>query len=295
MTLDALKSVDYPALYQSASSSSKQAQHQYLWSVRIEYALLIVASCASLFVGQFPNLNFLYSISILIASGIMGYLALRKPEKDWYGCRALAESVKTATWRYMMKAAPFNGSSGDVRSDFAIFLEDILKANSHIGEPLSKQPMGGQQITATMDLIRGSSLGDRISRYESARIEEQHEWYVSRARQNRRAFRFWISLCIAVQAIAMLLSIIRLRFDQSLSIWPMDPLLVVVSAVIAWIQIKKFNELASAYTLTGHEIGIIRAKIIHSMNESEFSDFVNEAERAFSREHTQWIARQNTI
>jgi hypothetical protein len=57
-------------------------------------------------------------------------------------------------------------------------------------------------------------------------------------------------------------------------------------------QIKKFSELSSAYSLTAHEIGIIEDRIDEADTEDEFSDFVNEAELAFSREHTQWLARQ---
>lgn len=67
------------------------------------------------------------------------------------------------------------------------------------------------------------------------------------------------------------------------------------SAIIGWTQVKKFNELASSYTLTAHEIGIIQSKVHDAQDEDAFSDFVNEAEQAFSREHTQWVARQQSV
>ncbi|HCB7267327.1 TPA: SLATT domain-containing protein, partial [Escherichia coli] len=38
------------------------------------------------------------------STGLLLYMAVQKPEKEWYGCRALAESIKTSTWRYMMRA-----------------------------------------------------------------------------------------------------------------------------------------------------------------------------------------------
>ncbi|AVA15771.1 hypothetical protein C3E99_03320 [Sphingopyxis sp. MG] len=85
----------------------------------------------------------------------------------------------------------------------------------------------------------------------------------------------------------------RSHYPEGWSVWPAEPLLVAASAAIGWIQIKKFNELASAYSLTAHEIGIIQTRISDVTTESEFSEFVNESERAFSREHTQWVARQN--
>ena len=57
-------------------------------------------------------------------------------------------------------------------------------------------------------------------------------------------------------------------------------------------QIKKFSELAAAYTVTAHEVGLISPKLDAVQTESELSDFVNEVEQAFSREHTMWIARR---
>ena len=60
-------------------------------------------------------------------------------------------------------------------------------------------------------------------------------------------------------------------------------------------QIKKFNELTSAYTLTAHEIGIIQGRLEEVDSEEDLSEFINEAELAFSREHTQWVARQNAL
>jgi len=45
-------------------------------------------------------------------------------------------------------------------------------------------------------------------------------------------------------------------------------------------------------SLTAHEIGLLQTRLGTIDSEEKFSAFVNEAERAFSREHTQWVARQ---
>ena len=58
---------------------------------------------------------------------------------------------------------------------------------------------------------------------------------------------------------------------------------------------QRHSELASAYALTAHEIGIIEERARGTSTNKEFSNFVNDAEQAFSREHTQWIARQHQI
>ena len=75
--------------------------------------------------------------------------------------------------------------------------------------------------------------------------------------------------------------------------WPIEPLIVIAASVVGWMQIKKFNELTAAYTVAAHEIGLIRPMAHDANDDKKFSEFVNDAEKAFSREHTLWIARQS--
>lgn len=75
--------------------------------------------------------------------------------------------------------------------------------------------------------------------------------------------------------------------------WGFPFMLVMVTSIFGWIQVKRHGELAASYTLTAHEIGAIQALALGISTEAELSDFVNTAEFAFSREHTQWQARRD--
>ena len=57
---------------------------------------------------------------------------------------------------------------------------------------------------------------------------------------------------------------------------------------------EMMQELAASYALAAHEIGLIRQQSLLPSTDDEFSLFVGDAENAFSREHTQWIARKDT-
>ncbi|GHC70960.1 DUF4231 domain-containing protein [Limoniibacter endophyticus] len=286
---------DYPALFHSADESSVAAQSSYLWLIRLQYGLLITAATVALWFDNAPALLLVYAFIVGASTALLIYMSVKKPEKDWYGCRALAESIKTSTWRYMMRSEPFEDvpQVSSVKQKFAAFLKGILDANSHVRDSISRRPKMGDQITPKMNEIRALPLEERREFYRTKRILEQRNWYVRKVKTNRRHFLGWIAFCILIQGSAIVLALIRSRYTEGWSIWPAEPLLVVASAAIGWIQIKKFNELASAYSLTAHEIGIIQTRISDVTSESEFSEFVNESERAFSREHTQWVARQN--
>ncbi|MEN3161503.1 DUF4231 domain-containing protein [Tistrella mobilis] len=285
---------DFPALYRSADGSATDAQLTHLWLIRLQYIFLIFAATVSVWFGSSPDLYIIYALVLAASTVLLLYMIVQKPEKEWYECRALAESIKTSTWRYMMRAEPFEDASklSTVAEKFSRFLKAILDANSHVRGSISRRPVVGDQITNEMNTVRALPLTERIQRYTADRIKDQREWYVAKSRWNRRQFCLWTWICIIVQGIAIVLALIRIRYDPSWMIWPTEPLLVIASSMIGWIQLKKFNELASAYNLTAHEIGILQTRLSTIDSEEKFSAFVNEAERAFSREHTQWAARQ---
>jgi len=64
-------------------------------------------------------------------------------------------------------------------------------------------------------------------------------------------------------------------------------------AILGWVQIKRYQELASSYSLTAHEITFAKNELVQKDTESKFAAFVADTENAFSREHTQWYARKD--
>jgi hypothetical protein len=75
--------------------------------------------------------------------------------------------------------------------------------------------------------------------------------------------------------------------------WPTDIFVAAAASMMGWVQTKRFQELASSYTLTAHEIVLLDAMLPDDNSEESFSLFVADAENAFSREHTQWRARRD--
>ncbi len=74
---------------------------------------------------------------------------------------------------------------------------------------------------------------------------------------------------------------------------PIEVLAVAASSILTWLQAKKHNELSSSYSLTAHEIILIKSETSRIESEEDFSEYIINCENAFSREHTQWFARKN--
>lgn len=283
----------YPALYNMAGQLSAQSQGHFLNLIRAEYLFLLITSVFALDLSDSKVFLIAYAFVFLLSLGVSIARSWQKPEQDWYKGRALAESIKTSAWRYCMGADPFSlhETLAKSRSEFRNHLRAILEANRHIGERIPADSAADDQITPSMDTLRDSCLDDRKKYYEKFRIREQRSWYANKAKANRRASRVWQGVAVAVYLIAILSVLLRLSFPDH-KIWFTESLAIIASSVVGWTQVKRFNELASSYILTAHEIGLLQDKVREVETEETFSMFINEAEQAFSREHTQWVARQ---
>lgn len=291
----ALIMFEYPALYETASALSAKSQTTYLRLIRAEYALLFLAAILSMSWSKEPTFFIVYTAVLLASLGILICRSWMKPEQDWYRGRALAESIKTSSWRFLMRSSPFEDAASITipRGEFREHLLAILHANRFIGDKMPPDSAAKQQIPASMEAVRARDLEQRKAFYLEYRIKDQRDWYSVKAGANKRASRHWMLAGIAAYAVAIILALIRVEYPNW-ELWPIEPVIVLASSFIGWTQIKKFNELASSYTLTAHEIGIIQNRIGEIDEEKAFSKFVNDAEQAFSREHTQWVARQQT-
>lgn len=286
---------DFPALFRAADAASNKFQARFLWLIGGEYLLLIGASILSMQAFSSADYYLAFAMVILCAIIISLTRALWKPQQDWYRCRALAESVKTLTWRYVMRAEPFSQPLGDgtPRQHFRNQLHELFRVNRMAAEKVDERCSADDQITPIMEQIHALNIRDRVEIYLNARIRNQRDWYARKAQWNRSKAVLWISIGVFAYILAVALAIARVRYPQW-TFYPIDPMIVIASSVIGWSQIKRYGELAVSYKLTAQEIGLISPKLDGLDSEPELSKFVNEAEQAFSREHTMWIARQTS-
>lgn len=282
---------DFPDLYYVADQLSLKAQNRFFFVLFLNLASLVVAAGLSVYNQPHVCMAYAQVAALFLSLGCTAYLGYSKPEKMWYGGRALAESVKTVSWRYMVRAEPFDMNDDDARAHFISKLEEILEDNREV----SKEAVStgdGRQISNFMRSIRKKSLDERKKFYLEDRVVNQLVWYKSKARFNtRRANLFFGLLCLAnIIAIGFAISKIQ---NPRVENWPTDIFVAVAASLLAWTQAKRYRELSTSYKLAAHEISLVREKLIAIDVEKEFSLFIGDAENAFSREHTQWVARRD--
>lgn len=282
---------DFPALYRSADQLSLDSQRHFFRALLIHLTVLVLAAIFSVISLPGKWGAFFQLLALLAALGCSIYLWAVRPERYWYAGRAVAESVKTITWRYVSKAEPFNKEDAIARSDFKQSLEMIFHQNKDVCAKLTSHA-DAEQFTDAMQAMRQSSLEKRKENYCENRIKNQRTWYAKKANFNKKMANLFFGLLIGMNVIGVILAILKIT-DVNPAYLPVDIVLAIAAGLLSWIQAKRFTELSASYALTAHEIGFINQQSATIDSEEQFSKFVGDAENAFSREHTQWAARRD--
>ena len=251
----AMKDEDYPGLFHRADQASMHAQKVFLRLERGRLGLLILGSL-------FPILYVLDEswskaldgtvVIVLIVIVVLAWVAkAREDDKKWFDCRAVAESAKAATWRYMMKMPPYEHSQSDDR--FVASLNEIRTARPSVSSPLARQSVrDGSSITDFMRSTRASTFEERKEFYVEARLRGQKDWYRWKAKENSdlNECAFWTFIALQVVAVAAAIG----KFAGLLTVSMVPVLMTGAAALIAWGETKRYRELGESYSMAHEEL-----------------------------------------
>ncbi len=288
---------DCPGLYQGADAASASAQRIYFRLQRVQLCSLILSGVigASTPLVTVDTAPWIYtSLAILLTFGLLvtWITRSRQDDKVWFDCRAIAESVRTATWRFMMCVPPFHNNESP-ETGFIAVLKEIREARPGCLKPLARLVSSNSApITEFMRQARGLPFEDRKAFYLESRLRNQRAWYTNKAKENADHAVRWFWVTIVLQFVAVGVAIIQIV------IGPLGfgfvPILTTCAAVVsAWGQMKRHDELTTTYTLAAQELGELEAIASTVMSESDYPQFVEQTEEAISREHTMWCARRD--
>lgn len=290
-----INSSDLPGLYQEANSASLKEQKKYFFGLGLYVILLVFAALFAFYSNSSiaPIYKILSTVLFLTTLSILIWLRFTRPDDIWYNGRAVAESVKTRAWRWMLRAEPYCDCEDiqTVRKEFLTDLKEILGNNRSLFGELGIRASIEEPITDKMTEIRGLPLNERLQIYRKERILNQALWYTKKAKYNKSRAEIWFWVTAGFHACAIILLLVNIA-NPILQL-PVQVLAVAASSVLTWLQSKKHNELSSSYSLTAHEIMLLKSETTRIETEEQLSEYILSCENAFSREHTQWVARKN--
>jgi len=157
-------SIEYPKVYSYADEKSAKKQRLYFRLLISEYALLFVIAFNS-----FITYESKYVVSFVLIVILVVFFFIKKMfslASEWYKYRALAESVKTTCWRYVMKAEPFNNDDQHCNfEEFKKSLTETIKDSNAIPKKIKPE------------ILNNSTVTDSMRKLESLTLEEKKEIY----------------------------------------------------------------------------------------------------------------------
>jgi hypothetical protein len=291
-----LKEQDYPCNYLDSNIASLKSQSTYkglIWTILVIMLFsTVLSSISTQHITSESVFNKINGYVLLVSCFGSVFLTYLKPEKNWYIGRAVAESIKTLSWKYMMLTDPFNiDNDYESRELFITRCAEIMKAAMEKDNFVPKLNCHHKDfVTEKMIAIRALSFLERKNIYATERIENQISWYTTKSELNQKKGNIWTVVLAGSQFIAAT----YLIFIQSkpLGVDFNTILIFIATSSISILEMNKFRELTQSYAFTAFELNTIRNRFGLITNENELDNFVDDAEQAISREHTMWLARR---
>jgi len=304
--------IEYPALFTSASEASKRGKRTFQRLTLLELALvlggLVLAVLASISLAQrtqaHTGMTDPWSTVAAISTAATFFAALVVKlinraghyDDDWYVGRAVAESVRGEAFRYMMRVAPYQTDDAD--RAFGLAIGQFLKRAEGIRQGVDRLPARPSLITPSMRAVHDLDLTGRREAYLNARIGEQIDWYSKSSAKHRRSERRWFALTVFFQLAAAVFAFlaVHLAVDDeavgSFFLRIMSLCGALVLAFTAWTQLNRDEELSKAYAISLQELVLVSDAVERADSDDKLNAAVNDAEAVLARENKSWAAKR---
>jgi hypothetical protein len=289
MTARALQFDDLPVTYRVTDAEAVRAEGRFLNIVRGEIVLPLIGIAAGVVSVWVSAVGVVTAIAIAFLAVLRVLHRTTYSDSRWYELRAAAESVKSAAWRYAVRAAPFDAPGQTDEEAERLFLQELDEATAELSFP---PPIdGGDEITHPMRELRRAPIDEQRASYLEGRVQNQLSWYSAAARRNETyGLRFEVLhlLIVGVVVVAGALVVAGVDIAALLTIGAGT-----AGAAIAWSDVRRYRALSRAYAHTARRLTLLRARARVEDTPAEWVTFVAEVERTIDAEHAQWRAARD--
>src|SRR2546425_11113442 len=147
---------NYPATYRAMSAASADNQRTHFRLLKLQIFVLVAIAIVSAI--NWESIPALRTISIgaasflIVLSFLQMFAQIQKYDRKWFASRAVAESVKVQTWKFMMKVPPYQDSSNppSPTERFVTDVRQLLSMQSDAKLVAGSQPIEGVEVSRFM-------------------------------------------------------------------------------------------------------------------------------------------------
>jgi hypothetical protein len=286
MVMETLQSDDLPTTFRVTDAEAGRAENRFMAIVRGEILLPLVGIAAGVASAWVSVLGVISALAVAFVAILRVLHRTSDSDSRWYELRAAAESLKSAAWRYSIRAAPFDAPDQTDEEAERLFLQELDDATADLSFPPPVD--GGDEITDAMRKLRGAPVDEQRAVYLEGRLQDQLAWYSAAARRNEAyGLRFEVLHLVIVGVVVVAGALVVAGVEIA-------PLLTIgagtAGAAVAWADVRRFRALSRAYAHTAHRLTLLRSRARVEDTPSEWIAFVSDVERTIDAEHAQWRA-----
>jgi hypothetical protein len=290
----AFTDADYPALFLTADAASLWGQGRYLLFARLELLCIFLSAglgavISILGVAGSRAVATAAAVLLVAAALIRSLNRSTQPNKKWFEGRAVAESVKTLTWKYMTHVSPLQAEGSKADDVFSRDLAEILGDRTLLIPRRHALSSRMEQITPAMRRIRGLTFDERRTLYIRYRLQDQLAWYTRSSEALKRQGDLWFLGGALFEVLALAAAIFLIASPTGGNFIGLFS--TAAAAAVSLSQLRADSEAADRYALAAQELSIIEPRM-ENADEKTFAECVKEAEAAISREHKMWVAKR---
>jgi len=278
--------MNYPIEYKLADEKSNEQQKDYITSVKSMIILQLIATFFSQYWGEVDD--YYYALCFMNVGSIifLCFYVFGKNYNRWISSRAVAEAVKSLSWKFAMKVSPFNGLDSDDEKLLKEKINEVLQEKNGYKECIKDalEP-NDKYIPQEMMECRKKNFSDRFLEYNKNRVADQKEWYKNSAEENKKKDGIFKGILIVLMIIMFAFTVIHN------SLFPLATVVSMIFNLLLWMQIKKYSELNKLYAYTTHSLSKEYKGCVSSSN--ELAEYVQCMEDEFMKEHSQWLKYKN--
>ncbi len=290
------EAIQFPALQTAAGEASRKKQNEFFNWKRVEYFLIIIAALFTVMPSGYVDYKWSGLIggsALFVAAVVLVFERMLGPRDHWFDCRALAEAVKAEAWRFMTAVGDYRQDKDDpeAKESFRSYLRrvnDSLRTDRMIAPFMKDLPE--EEITSDMIANRKNGLEERKSLYRRLRIVDQKRWYAAKSNQAHSMFNRYLIGLIALLLVGFVLGLIQFYGDLY-GFAPVGFLSALTASAAGWMQIKRYEMLASTYARAARELSILADTVQDVANQEGLEKLVRNGEEIISKEHSVWIDR----
>ena len=271
--------MDFPNLFIASDAVSLRDQKRYFRLQKLYlvflFAVSLIGSLISVVPGPEAKTILLWMVFFALFFGVILLWVLRaqRYEKTWFDCRAIAESVKMITWKFVIGVEPYGLGLSPKKAEQAFIkdLKAIRESCPGIENHLVDYSSDSVMITQSMREIRADSFKKKKDLYLKDRLSDQRAWYQKKALYNNIPHFFLLLGGILIQMVALLATLIQL-IKGALPVNVISLFMALAASFLAWSQMKNHMELSQSYSSAHQDLLNLEADALEAENKVDFGE-----------------------